>query len=293
MSEASVYQQLRGHLAELRLTAAAEALPGELDHAGREQRSATPRSWNGSSPSRSTATDSPPAGQPGPVRLPARALAARRLRLRRPALGRPQARHRAGHPAVPRRRHQRAADRPARRRQDHARRRPGPRRRRRRLPHLLHHRRRPGRPLPPRRDRGPLGHHHAVLRRAPAPDRRRGRLPAAAGRRRRRAVPGHHPAALQRLHRADHQPGHRRPGERSSTTRWSPPPCSTGCCTDPSSSTSPASPTGCAPTGPAPTSSAPGTAPHDQIPVAGRRRDDDLPGLPAPVHPRRAAALLR
>lgn len=33
MSEASVYQQLRGHLAELRLTAAAEALPAELDHA--------------------------------------------------------------------------------------------------------------------------------------------------------------------------------------------------------------------------------------------------------------------
>ncbi len=34
----------------------------------------------------------------------------------------------------------------------------------RRLPHLLHHRRRFGRPLPPRGDRGPLGHHHAVLR---------------------------------------------------------------------------------------------------------------------------------
>jgi DNA replication protein DnaC len=33
VSEASVYQQLRGHLAELRLTAAAEALPGELGHA--------------------------------------------------------------------------------------------------------------------------------------------------------------------------------------------------------------------------------------------------------------------
>jgi hypothetical protein len=41
----------------------------------------------------------------------------------------------------------------------------GPRRGARRLPHLLHHRRRFGRPLPPRRDRGPLGHHHAVLRR--------------------------------------------------------------------------------------------------------------------------------
>ena len=33
MSEASVYQQLRGHLAELRLSAAAEALPAHLDHA--------------------------------------------------------------------------------------------------------------------------------------------------------------------------------------------------------------------------------------------------------------------
>jgi DNA replication protein DnaC len=33
VSESSVYQQLRGHLAELRLAAAAEALPAELDHA--------------------------------------------------------------------------------------------------------------------------------------------------------------------------------------------------------------------------------------------------------------------
>ncbi|MFI5083307.1 MAG: ATP-binding protein, partial [Streptosporangiales bacterium] len=33
MSEASIYQRLRGHLSELRLTAAAEALPAELDHA--------------------------------------------------------------------------------------------------------------------------------------------------------------------------------------------------------------------------------------------------------------------
>ena len=33
MSEDSVYQQLRGHLSYLRLPAAAEALPGELDHA--------------------------------------------------------------------------------------------------------------------------------------------------------------------------------------------------------------------------------------------------------------------
>jgi DNA replication protein DnaC len=33
VSESSVYQQLRGHLAKLRLSAAAEALPAELDHA--------------------------------------------------------------------------------------------------------------------------------------------------------------------------------------------------------------------------------------------------------------------
>jgi len=33
MTEGSQYQQLRAHLAFLRMTAAAEALPGELDHA--------------------------------------------------------------------------------------------------------------------------------------------------------------------------------------------------------------------------------------------------------------------
>ncbi|MEA2591453.1 MAG: hypothetical protein QOD62_1284, partial [Actinomycetota bacterium] len=33
MSEASTYQALRGHLATLRLAAAAEALPGELESA--------------------------------------------------------------------------------------------------------------------------------------------------------------------------------------------------------------------------------------------------------------------
>lgn len=37
MSEDSVYQQLRGHLAYLRLSAAAEALPGELEHAMRNR----------------------------------------------------------------------------------------------------------------------------------------------------------------------------------------------------------------------------------------------------------------
>ena len=62
VSEASIYQQLRGHLAELRLTAAAEALPAELDHASATPASATPRSSNGSSPSRSPPPR--PAGRP-------------------------------------------------------------------------------------------------------------------------------------------------------------------------------------------------------------------------------------
>jgi len=35
MSENSTYQKLRSHLAYLRLAAAAEALPGELDHAAK------------------------------------------------------------------------------------------------------------------------------------------------------------------------------------------------------------------------------------------------------------------
>ena len=37
MSESSTYQEIRSHLAYLRLGAAAEALPGELDHARTEK----------------------------------------------------------------------------------------------------------------------------------------------------------------------------------------------------------------------------------------------------------------
>jgi DNA replication protein DnaC len=41
VSENQTYQRLRGHLAELRMTAAAEALPAELDHARARQLSHT------------------------------------------------------------------------------------------------------------------------------------------------------------------------------------------------------------------------------------------------------------
>jgi hypothetical protein len=37
VSESSTYQQLRGHLAALKLSAAAEALPVQLDHASKEK----------------------------------------------------------------------------------------------------------------------------------------------------------------------------------------------------------------------------------------------------------------
>jgi DNA replication protein DnaC len=37
VSESSIYQQLRGHLATLKLSAAAEALPAQLDRAGKEK----------------------------------------------------------------------------------------------------------------------------------------------------------------------------------------------------------------------------------------------------------------
>ena len=147
MSEASIYQQLRGHLAELRLTAAAEALPAELDHASASNLSHTAFLERllavevTATTARRQASLARFACLPAPWQLSDFDFDAQ------PSVDRKLV-NELGTPAVPRRRHQRAADRPARRRQDHARRRPGPRRRHRRLPHLLHHRRRPGRPLP-------------------------------------------------------------------------------------------------------------------------------------------------
>ena len=150
MSEASTYQRLRGHLAALRLTAAAEALPGELDHAGTEQLGHTaflerllavevtaaeqrrqaslarfaclPAPWQ--------LSDFDFDAQPSVDRKLVTELATLRflddatnvLLIGPPGVGKTML-------AVGL----------------------GPRRRRRRLPHLLHHRRRPGRPLPPRR----------------------------------------------------------------------------------------------------------------------------------------------
>ena len=82
----------------------------------------------------------------------------------------------------------------------------GPQGRRDRLPHLRHHRRGPGRPLPPGRHRRTLGHHHALLRRPHLPRHRRAGLPRATRRRRLSPVPGHHPALHQDLDHHHQQP---------------------------------------------------------------------------------------
>ena len=101
MNEPSTYQQLRGHLAALRLTAAAEALPAELERATAEGASHTAFLERLLAVEVAAAETRRQAA--GPLRVPARPLADQRLRLRRPTLRRPQARRRARHPAVRRR----------------------------------------------------------------------------------------------------------------------------------------------------------------------------------------------
>ena len=152
------------HLAALKLDTAAEHLPAVLDHAAAEGLSLTAALER----LLGLEVDATQARRlAGRLRFasPAHPRHPRGVRLRRPTRRRPHADHRTGHLPLPRNRHQRAAHRPARRREDPPRRRARPQSRRSRLPHLLHHRRRPRRPLPPRRHRRTLGLHHALLRR--------------------------------------------------------------------------------------------------------------------------------
>ena len=165
--QASVYQQLRGHLATLKLTAAAEHLPAVLADAeqqgwsmtatlehllAREVEATEARKLAGrlrfaSLPTPATLADFDFDAAPGVDPKLVNELATCRyletatnvLLIGPPGVGKT-------HLAVV-----------------------GSRRRRGRLPHLLHHRRRPGRPLPPRSHQRQMGHHHAVLRRPHAP----------------------------------------------------------------------------------------------------------------------------
>src|SRR6185503_17736667 len=186
---ASRYQQLRSHLAELKLPAAAEALPAVLDQASAEGLSLTV-ALERLLAVEVEASTAPAVGRAAAVRLPAHPSHPGRLRRRRRRRHRPQADRGAGHLPLPRIGDQHLVDRPTRHRENPPQRRTGTGRRACRLQDLLHHRRGPGRPLPPRRYRGTLGDHHALLRRPhPAGDRRtrvstaarRGRLSAVSG----------------------------------------------------------------------------------------------------------------
>ena len=74
---------------------------------------------------------------------------------------------------------------------------------------------RPRRPLPPCRDRGPLGHHHAVLRRTGRTRDRRTGLLSFARRGGVRPVPGRQSAVPEDLDHHDNQPAHHRMGSSS------------------------------------------------------------------------------
>ena len=100
--------------------------------------------------------------------------------------------------------------------------------------------------------RRPMGHHHEVLLRTRGAHNRRTRISTHADRRRRRPVPGHLPPIPERIGHPHHQPQRRRPGETSSQTAPSPPRCSTGSSTEASCSPFRETATGSAPTMPKP-----------------------------------------
>ncbi len=135
---AETYQALRGHLAHLRLIAAAEALAPELDYA--RDNKLTHTAFLERLLAIEVKASRPGAGAAGALCQTARPLAVGGLRLRRPADPGPKAHRRLGHATVLGRRHQHLADRAARGGQDDVGRLPGPFGRRVRLPLLLYHR---------------------------------------------------------------------------------------------------------------------------------------------------------
>jgi len=154
-TQASLYQQLRSHLATLKLTTAAEQLPTVLDRASAEGLSLT-AALEQLLRRRGRRQPGPPPRRPAPVRLPAHPRLTGRLRLRRRHQPGPAPDQRARHLPLSRHRHQRAPDRATRSREDPSGGRPRTGRRRGRLPDLLHHRRRPRRPLPVRSGRAAI-----------------------------------------------------------------------------------------------------------------------------------------
>ena len=189
-----VYQQLREHLAYLKLPAVAEQLARALEQAESEKPSYT-RFLADLLSVEITATEQRRLdGRLRFASFPA-AQDARAVRLRRPTVTGPAAGRGARDAAVRAGERQRAADRPARRRENDARDRARAQSRARRLPRLLHHRRRPRRAHHPLSDRGPLADHDALLGRAGGPHHRRAWLSADARRSRQPPLPSRSAAA--------------------------------------------------------------------------------------------------
>src|SRR5450755_218896 len=109
-NEASRYQQLRGHLAYLKLADAAEALPAVLDTARTEKLSTT-AALEKAAPHRGAGHRGAAAVRSAPVREPAHGGHPGRLRLRRPTRRRSRPDRGPGVEPVPGHRHQHSADR--------------------------------------------------------------------------------------------------------------------------------------------------------------------------------------
>ena len=256
MNKHASYQDLRSHLAYLKLAAARRAAPGRA-RAGREGQARLHAVPARPAPGRGRRHRATPPRRPDAVRRVPIDQDAGGVRLHRPARHRPCARQRARDPAVRRGEGQPTADRAAGRWQDDARDRARAQSRAGRLPRALHNRRRPRRPHQPRRRPRTLGEHDAILGRTAGPHRRRTRISPDGRRSRQPPVPGHHPPLPPRHRDPDHQPRDRRVGPRSSKTPPSPSRSSTDSSTTRPSFRSTATATACAATAPSSPSSAP------------------------------------
>ena len=141
----TVYQQLRAHLAYLRLTAAAEQLAPALEHAERDKPSYTQFLHDLLAAEVNAVEQRRLQGRLRFAKLPARKTLEQFDFSAQPSLDRRLVEDLATLRFIEEKANV-LADRPARRRQDDARHDPRPPRRRGRLPRLLHHRRRPRRP---------------------------------------------------------------------------------------------------------------------------------------------------
>jgi DNA replication protein DnaC len=162
MSDNSIYQEARSHLAYLRMAAAAEALPAELEYATTQKLGHTAFLKRllevevSATEIRRRASLERFASLPSPFRLEDFDFDAQ------PSIDKKLV-NEPGHPALPRGRHQRVVHRTTRCGQDHVGGGSRPGFHRYGLSDVLHNGRRPGGPLSPGRSRRTVGHHHVLF----------------------------------------------------------------------------------------------------------------------------------